>query len=97
MNDGQQCQSWISRSVVIFSVDLIGNLTENAHTCQKVDAEATLDAWLSNTTVIVLPSLLWRLIWLDKHLAETAVYDLLANTREVRIQYVLTFPISPFP
>lgn len=56
-----------------FSMEKVGASTEKAHTCQKVDESANIDAYLSITTVIVQPSLLRRLIWLDKHLAETAV------------------------
>ena len=48
-------------------------LTEVATTCQKIDGNVTTAARSSNIDLIMLRSSLWRLIWFDEHLAETAV------------------------
>lgn len=54
-------------------INQIGTLTEVATTCRKTNENVTTAARSGNVDLIMLRSSLWRLIWLDEHLAETAV------------------------
>ena len=58
---------------LICSIGKAGIPTALAHTCQEDYVSGTVVARISTVVLIRLHTSLWRLIWFDEHLAETAV------------------------